>query len=182
MWRARSSHRNGRRTATDVGRCRGRRSGFVFLDFFRCVVSTSKQPPQREFSHIARVRHRIWCSEHARRLRMGDKQRRAAAEAAADIAGVRKKSLQLSLISQATEPTPPRDTTQPARSERRPRCSEWKRSAGIGGRLLQMATEAGADVAHGWHVFLLWVCTLWYASFWFSGVSIQLNFLLRHAS
>jgi hypothetical protein len=29
---------------------------------------------------------------------MGDKQRRAAAEAAADIAGVRKKSLQLSLV------------------------------------------------------------------------------------
>jgi hypothetical protein len=98
MWRARSSHRNGRRTATDVGRCRGRRSGFVFLDFFRWVVSTSKQPPQREFSQIARVRHRIWCSEHTRCLRMGDKQRRAAAEAAADIAGVRKKSLQLSLV------------------------------------------------------------------------------------
>ena len=25
-----------------------------------------------------------------------------------------------------------------------------------------MATEAGADVAHGWHVFLLWVCIVLY--------------------
>ena len=25
----------------------------------------------------------------------------------------------------------------------------------------RMSAEAGADVAHGWHVFLLWVCTLY---------------------
>ena len=49
------------------------------------------QPPQHEFLQIARVGHRIWRGQHARRLRMGDKQRRAAAEAAADVAGVGKK-------------------------------------------------------------------------------------------
>ena len=91
---------------------------------------------------------------------MGDKQRRAAAEAAADVAGVRKKSLQLSRVQKARELIPPHEKTQTERAERCPRCSEWKSCAGIGGRMPQTATEAVADVAHGWHVFLLWVCNI----------------------
>ena len=50
----------------------------------------------------------------------------------------------------------------------------------------RMAAEAGADVAHGWHVFLLWVCTLYGTQivvfFVFLQKCIRLNFLLRHTN
>ena len=86
---------------------------------------------------------------------MGGVQRRAVAEAAADVAGVRKKLLQLSWVQKAIKLTPPREKMKTERAERCPRCTEWKRCTGIGGRLPQMAAEAGADVAHGLHVFFV---------------------------
>ncbi|MBM5802380.1 MAG: hypothetical protein FJ077_16550 [Cyanobacteria bacterium K_DeepCast_35m_m2_023] len=92
---------------------------------------------------------------------MGGVQRRAAAEAEADVAGVRKKLLQLSWVQKAIKLTSPREKTKTKQAERFPRPTEWKRSTGIGGRLPWMATEAAADVAHGWHIFLLWVCILY---------------------
>ena len=66
-----------------------------------------------------------------------------------------KKSLQRALAKGATELTPPREKTKTERSERRLRCAEWEGHAGIGGRLPRMAAEAGADIAHGWHVFFV---------------------------
>ncbi len=71
-----------------------------------------------------------------------------------------KKLRQLSLVLKAIELTPPRKKTKTAWSERHPRCSEWKRCARIGRRLPRMATEAVADVAHGWHGFCCCVCVL----------------------
>ena len=53
------------------------------------------------------------------------------------------------------ELTPPREKTKSEQSERRLQCAEWERHAGIGGRLPRMAAEAGADIAHGWHVFFV---------------------------
>ena len=66
-----------------------------------------------------------------------------------------KKLLLRALVKGATELTPPREKTKTERAERCPRSTEWKRSAGIGGRLPWMATEAVADVAHGWHIFFV---------------------------
>jgi hypothetical protein len=66
-----------------------------------------------------------------------------------------KKSLQLSRVQKTIELTSPREKTKTERAERSPRPTEWKRSAGIGGRLPWMATEAVADVAHGWHIFFV---------------------------
>ena len=78
-----------------------------------------------------------------------------AAEAVEDFVHRGKKSLQRALAKGATELTLPREKTKTERSERRLRCAEWESHAGIGGRLPRMAAEAGADIAHGWHVFFV---------------------------
>ena len=48
-----------------------------------------------------------------------------------------------------------------------------------------MATEDVADVAHGWHVFLLWVCRYYdtqFVEFFMILLSIRLIFLLEHTN
>ena len=78
-----------------------------------------------------------------------------AAEAAADVAGVRKKSLQRALVQKASELTSPREIRKNERTERRSYCGEHAPCKGMGGRQPRAAVEAVADVPHGGSVVLL---------------------------
>ncbi len=73
---------------------------------------------------------------------MGNGQRRAGAEAAADVTSVRKKSLSRALVKKVTELSPPGKKKITERAQRRPRRGEHARRAGTGGGLPRTAAEA----------------------------------------